>query len=276
MKTIAVLLTCYNRAEITLRCLRLLFAQQLNGAYELDVWLVDDASPDRTGDLVKSEFPQVNIIHGTGGLFWAGGMRLAWERAAKAKSYDFYLWLNDDVALYAGTIAKMLNDYERLGADVIVCGALLSPEVGCVFYGSPEVRGLKNIVEPILLERGMHGNVVLIPKCVYERIGGMAPRLVHQHGDFEYGFRARQNGVKIFAAGCIVGECAANYGFDKARLLELKLVDRIKMVISPKGLGICDYFWYKIMTHRPIGAIASCLKGLLMGLCPKAFIREVR
>ena len=66
---VAVLMTCYNRAETTLRCLRSLFAQELPTGWALDVWLVDDASPDGTGAKVTVEFPQVHVIQSPDDLF---------------------------------------------------------------------------------------------------------------------------------------------------------------------------------------------------------------
>ena len=63
---IAVLMTCYNRVATTIECLRRLFKQDISDGYSLDVWLVDDGSPDGTGDKVKSEYPQVNVIKSKG------------------------------------------------------------------------------------------------------------------------------------------------------------------------------------------------------------------
>ena len=52
MTNIAVLLTCYNRAETTLACLGKLFKQQLDFEINIDVYLVDDKSNDGTAELV--------------------------------------------------------------------------------------------------------------------------------------------------------------------------------------------------------------------------------
>ena len=94
---IAVLMACHNRVETTLCCLERLFT---NIVADLDVWLVDDGSSDGTGARVKERFPSVNVIRGTGSLYWARGMRLAWERAVEShEHYDYFLWLNDDVVL---------------------------------------------------------------------------------------------------------------------------------------------------------------------------------
>ena len=63
---IAVLMTCFNRVNTTLACLERLFAQMLPEGYSFDVWLVDDASPDKTGAKVKSAYPQANVVQSPG------------------------------------------------------------------------------------------------------------------------------------------------------------------------------------------------------------------
>lgn len=77
-KKTVVLITSYNCREKTLACLSSLFAALPNG----EVFLVDDASTDGIADAVNEKFPQVNIIHGSGNLFWNRGMHLAWQNAA--------------------------------------------------------------------------------------------------------------------------------------------------------------------------------------------------
>ena len=88
-------MTCYNRVSTTLTCLDAVAAQRLPEGYAIDVYLVDDASPDGTGQAVKMKFPSVEVINGKGGLFWCNGMRLAWDVAvSKGVEYSFFLWLN--------------------------------------------------------------------------------------------------------------------------------------------------------------------------------------
>ncbi len=272
MQKIAVLMTCYNRVDTTLECLRRLFEQEIPEGYFLDVWLVDDASPDKTGERVKMAYPQVNVIRGSGNLFWAGGMREAWTRAAKENIYDYYFWLNDDVRLSTGALTKILRASNALENSAIVCGALIDPKTGTIFYGA---RGVSFPEEdmPVLVEKGMHGNVVLIPYKVFDKIGGMATGLVHQHGDFEYGFRARKNGIAVYAVPPI-GTCDANYGFDKKKMLNMSLKQRFKALFSPKQIGLSDYCRYKFLTVGLFGCIASYLKGIILALFPNVMIKR--
>ena len=55
---IAVLLTCHNRREKTLSCLKNLLEQNLEDI-DLSVYLVDDGSSDGTSDAIKEHFPEV-------------------------------------------------------------------------------------------------------------------------------------------------------------------------------------------------------------------------
>ena len=67
---IAAIITCHNRKEKTLVCLKSLFQIIQN----IDVFLTDDGSTDGTSEAVKKIYPQVNIIQGDGNLFWSRGM----------------------------------------------------------------------------------------------------------------------------------------------------------------------------------------------------------
>ena len=110
-KSIAILMTCYNRFKVTLKCLEALYNCSVPNDLEFDVFLVDDNSPDKTGEIVKSCCPDVNVIQGTGSLYWNQGMRLAWQTAASKKEYDFYLWLNDDTLVYVDALETIFSDY---------------------------------------------------------------------------------------------------------------------------------------------------------------------
>ena len=66
--SIAILITCHNRRDTTLTCLSNLTQQTLSST----VYLVDDGSTDDTSLAVQSQYPDVNILSGSGSLFWGG------------------------------------------------------------------------------------------------------------------------------------------------------------------------------------------------------------
>ena len=78
MKSIAVLLTVFNRKDKTLQSLERLYKLLPLDDIQVDVYLTDDGCTDGTPEALTEYFPQVNIIHAKGHLFWNRGMWTAW------------------------------------------------------------------------------------------------------------------------------------------------------------------------------------------------------
>ena len=98
-KKVAVLLTCHNRKEITIACLDSFYTTIKPDNFIFHIFLVDDGCIDGTSQAISLKYPEIFIIKGDGNLFWAGGMRLAWDEAMKNDNYYSFLLLNDDVVL---------------------------------------------------------------------------------------------------------------------------------------------------------------------------------
>lgn len=259
MKKIAVLMTCFNRVKTTLACLERLFAQQHPTGLRIDVWLVDDASPDKTGEKVKAAFPQVNVIQSPGNLFWCKGMRLAWERAVESKTaYDMFLWLNDDVELFDGALAGLLSDAELTHNEGIVIGVFAS-DSSCktISYGSIiNHRMVEPNGSPQLVKGPMSGNFVLIPRVVYEMLGPIYGEYSHGFGDYDYGWQADRHGIPRYVSSRICGVCPEQKERYNQRIRSLSLSGRIKLLFDPKGFPIRDSFIYQ---RRRVGLAYACL-----------------
>lgn len=94
--SIAVIFTCYNRAEKTRACIRSLQSQTSHYLTDLDYYICDDGSTDDTCDMIKALLPHARIVKGDGKLFWVRGMHRAMQEAVRSY-HDFYLMVNDDV-----------------------------------------------------------------------------------------------------------------------------------------------------------------------------------
>jgi len=245
---IAVIMACYNRKEKTFACLENLFNQALPPAVKLCVYLLDDASTDGTADAIRQSYPQVTTIEGNGGLFWNGGMRLAWAEAMK-KDYDYYLWLNDDTILEPGALLKLFttsrNFTDKEQEKVIVVGSTCDPVTGELTYGAVVRRDWWHPFHYKNLEPGeepkpchtMHGNCVLIPRAVVQLVGNLEPIFTHGAGDFDYGLRAKQKGCTIWIVSGYVGTCSRNPTENSIwKSSDMSLKERFKKVIQPKGL----------------------------------------
>jgi GT2 family glycosyltransferase len=95
---ILLIVTCFNRKQMTLKFLNSLKVNNKYKDIRVHVFILDDASPDKTGEEVKEAFPEVEVLYGNGKLYWAGGVRLILEHLAeKINEYDGILFANDDI-----------------------------------------------------------------------------------------------------------------------------------------------------------------------------------
>jgi GT2 family glycosyltransferase len=211
----------------------------------LDTFVLDDASGDGTGQAIAEQFPEVTVLHGTGELYWNGGMRRAFA-AATTGDYDYYLWMNDDTTLDGHALALLLQVEHRLreqGEDpVIVAGSTRHPDTGELTYGGlvrpHRWRPLRwELVEPRDEPRTcetMNGNVVLISRAVVRRVGNIDPAFVQQMGDYDYGLRARAAGCSVWIAPGTIGTCASH---PERRTDQEPLLDELRRLWSVKELS---------------------------------------
>jgi GT2 family glycosyltransferase len=253
-KTIAALLTCFNRRETTLRALEALFAQQLPASCQLKVYLTDDGSSDGTGDAVRSRFPHVTVVQGDGNLYWVGGMRAAWQAASPA---DFYLWLNDDVHLFDGALQTLLKTFENQGEPAtIVVGATCDGATGKTNTGGLWRRSWFDVGVHAPQDRpvscdSLDGNLVLVPRAAEELLGMLSDKYVHYFGDADYGLRARKAGIPILLAPGHLATCKPNSRKRSVYDHEISLRDRWRCMVQPKGYRPPRPWWNFIQTHAP-------------------------
>lgn len=236
---VAALLTCHDRRELTIRCLASLedAEAQATERAAINVFLVDDGCSDGTGMAVRDRFPRVLVIPGTGELFWCGGMRLAWQNAAKG-AYDAYLWLNDDVAIDASAIERLVDVAERHrredGAVIVVGATRAEGEEGGMTYGGLGENGVLASAEVARRIELFNGNIVLVSRRAYEILGGLSPAYTHALGDIDYGIRAKRHGVPAWLAQGSLGSCAANK-VARWQRHELPLWTRLRELHRPTG-----------------------------------------
>lgn len=250
-RNVAILMTCFNRKIKTLNCLTSLF----NILPNCDVYLVDDGSNDGTSDAVKIAFPQVNVIQGTGNLFWSRGMHLAWKEASKC-DYDYYLWLNDDVILHEYWLDELLGCYEISGVRSIICGLVESIDRSRILYGgfnsSKEMIQFNGMTNTI---KFMNGNVVLVPKEVFKLVGNLDPAFHHDLGDVDYGLRAIAKDIKVLSTRRPIAIGNPNT-INRERLHAVSVFKRFKKLYSPLGSPPALNF---IFRKRHFGVISASL-----------------
>ena len=240
MNRIAVLLTCFNRKQKTINCLTHLFKLKS----DLDVYLVDDGSTDGTSKAVLNEFPQVNLINGSGNLFWNKGMHLAWDHAAK-NDYDYYLWLNDDVIIYENCLDELFSCAKLTENKAIISGIIETSDKKDILYGGYDSN--KNLIKPngqLNSVRNMNGNVVIVPKEVYKVLGNLDIHYHHDLGDVDYGLRAQNNGIGVFTTRVAIASGEKN-DICRVRQNNTTISKRFKKLYSPLGANPKIIFYYR-------------------------------
>ena len=263
MNQIAVLLTCFNRKETTLRCLKHLFSLR----DDIDVYLVDDGCTDETGNTVLLEFPQVNLIKDKGDLFWCRGMNLAWKYASE-KDYGFYIWLNDDVVLYEDAFSEILECSNLNSNKAVVSGVIEKHDKSKIIYGGFNEN--KNIIEPQGKMKPitfLNGNFVLIPKYIFKKVGFMDRVYHHDLGDVDYGLRTLSIEEKVVSTRKPIGSCDVNT-ICRERLNNTTLVKRFKRLYSPLGSNPNINFYFRKKYKGFFHAVLYMMFQLFINLLP--------
>jgi GT2 family glycosyltransferase len=273
---IAVLLTCHNRKDKTLACLKTLYEQVGLGIdYLIDVFLVDDASQDGTSLAVKDLYPLVNIIQGNGNLYWNQGMRLAWKIASETNDYDFYFWLNDDTILDSDGLLNLLKNYNEATKqeqnEVIVTVACRTKIGTDIFsYGGRDEKGavLPNGIPQVC--KYINGNGVLVSRAIYKKLGNLSNDYTHGMGDFDYGLRALKDNFKCYTTATYLATCAPNEGIPGWCNPNLSIKKRWELLHSPRGLNIREYIKFR-KKFWGIYWISFAIKAYAKMLSPKLY-----
>lgn len=125
-----IVLTYCNEAEAA-DCIESLLRSRYP---ELTILLVDNASPDGSGERLRDRFPQIEYLQtGFNGGYTAGNNRgIEW---ALARGADFLLILNDDTVVDPDCIPRLVETARETRAAVVAPQIVYHDEPEVVWYG---------------------------------------------------------------------------------------------------------------------------------------------
>lgn len=139
---LAVVIPSRDSRELTLACLRSLAAGATDGSQGveggIEVVVVDDASQDGTPRAIEKDFPGVQIVRSE----QPRGFTVSANRGLRRATADLLLLLNSDTEVQPGSLAALIEAFERDPELGIAGGTLHYPD------GSPQWSGGR---EPSLL-----------------------------------------------------------------------------------------------------------------------------
>ncbi len=173
---ISVILVLFNRAELTLACLRSLAE---NSSERLDIVVVDNASSDET-PLLLNQLAGARIIRNSENR----NFLLAVNQAAREARGNYLLLLNNDAQILPGTLQSAMRtlqsspDIGAVGGRLILldgtlqeAGNIMWRDGSCLGYG----RGDNPFAPMYMFRRDVDycsGAFLLTPRRIWEELGG--------------------------------------------------------------------------------------------------------
>ncbi len=230
---ISVILVSYNTKNLTKQALEALLKSSC--AKDLQIIIVDNASKDKSVDMLKTDFPQIQLIENKTNL----GFGRANNQALPYLKGDFVLLLNTDAFVEVDTIQQtvaFMQDHPKtgiLGVKLIGRDNVLQPS--CRYF--PTLLNLfiersnldtifKNVklVDDMSWDHNSTRNCDWVPGCYYlisrkmiEKVGLFDPLYFLYCEEVDHCFAAKQAGweVTYFADASVVhigGESAKSDG----------------------------------------------------------------
>ncbi|MDO1514314.1 glycosyltransferase [Maribacter confluentis] len=248
MQNIAVLLTCFNRKEKTLKSLEALYTAY-NGyeqKFSLSIYLTDDGSTDGTAESVKSKYPEATILLGNGQLYWAGGMRNSWNEALN-KDYDIFFLLNDDTIVNTKLFSNLLDTHQEVinkyGIGGIYLGSTMDPHTNKLTYGGAKLLNKFMLKYQHLIPNGNiqecelgNANIMFVSKNVVKQIGILSTDYIHGVADYDYTLRAVKKNLPVVIMPNFCGVCENEHVYLYEGFAKMSFKKRLKHLNNPTGI----------------------------------------
>ncbi len=199
---VSVVIVLFNRAELTLACLKSLQSCTL----PLEIILVDNASTDATGTLLSRVFGATCIRNTTNLHFLR-----ACNQGAKQASGTFLLLLNSDTEVLPGAIERAVDRIEQTPGAGAVGGRLILPngflqEAGGMVWGDGTCEGYLRGAHPDdgagLFARPVDycsGAFLLTPLASWRELGGFDEAFEPAYyEETDYCFRLWKSGKSVW------------------------------------------------------------------------------
>ena len=277
---LAVLSCSYNRKKKTARFLTSLVNQCVPGNCVMDVFLLDDNSPDGTAAYVEAKFPTVKVVKGSGSLFWAGGMRTLWQHVLNQGAYDLFLLCNDDVMLFDCAIGRLLSSYNLTKhPGNILLGTVRDSEGSMITYGGQKIinritgdsANLAPAADMLVPCEIGNANIMLVDMATVDSIGILSSAYTHGIADYDYTLTALKNGLNVWIAPGYYGICDNDHVVTWLPQ-KTSLKKRIEYLYSPKGLAYNEHMIY-IKKHFPLSVPITHFKLWVKTLFPIMYDR---
>jgi len=202
---------------------------------------VDNASTDQSVELVRTEFPGVDLILMDQNL----GFSVAYNRAVSRIEGDYYFFLNNDVALESTVVSQLVTISESFDDVAAVTPKLLFSDTRNVLNGCGGMLdrfgfGLNIGIGEVnrdQYDRPMEvfyaiGAAMMVKAEAWKRVGGFDERFFAYFEDSDWCWRARLHGYRIMYTPAIVYHKWRGTWTDVRARMYLQERNRLAMILK--------------------------------------------
>lgn len=289
--SVGVVLLNYGRADLTLACLRSLAA--LDYA-PFSVWVVDNASPDDSVDLLQATQGQAGVvpfqlIQSPENVGYSAGNNLAIE-AILAENKDYVWLLNNDTMVDPLALKALVDVAQKTGGLV---GSLVQYPDGTYQRVGTRLKwwtgGVRGISQAHLRDEmpieNLTGASMLVPTAVIRHIGMLEATYFLYFEDGEFTLRALRHGYTacVSLASVVYHEEGASTGRDSLRTQYYYHRNRLRMFFAYatplQRVTIAGYTLFRLgrSIMKTIGSMDPALRASLrvQWLAVKDYFRGV-
>lgn len=261
---LSIIIVNWNTCNLLRQCLKSIY--QITENINFEVFVVDNASSDKSVQMVQNEFPQVKIIANKKNL----GFAKANNQAIKQSQGEYILLLNPDTIVLSNAISKSINFLKNNPKVGILGCKILNPDN----TWQPSCRTFPTIISQIVILLKLHnlfphlikkylmlemdenkiqevdqvmGAFFLIKKEVIEKIGYLDDKYWIWFEEVDFCQRAKRAGFKT-------------YYFPEAQIIHYKAQSFNQVLPLKKqwhfNLSLLRYLW---KFHSIFGFIAILL-----------------
>ena len=203
---VSIITIKYNESGVTLEMLRSLS----NLSYKnVEIIVIDNASPNDDPDVIKTEFPEVNLIKSPKNLGFAGGNNLG----VKVAKGTYFLFINNDTIVPKNCIEPLV---ETLQNDAQI--GMVSPKIK--FHWNPtliQYAGYTPMNHWTIRNNSIgyhqkddgnfdvagetasiHGAAMMVPRKVVEDVGMMTEIYFLYYEEHDWAEMIKRSGYKIY------------------------------------------------------------------------------
>lgn len=237
---VSVVIVSYNTREFLRGCLQSLHSNGFEGQSE--IFVVDNASTDRSPDMVEQQFPGVHLVRNRTNM----GFSAAFNRAYPLSSGRFVLLLNPDTLVLAGalnTLCSFMEAHSEVGAvgprqwldpekSLQSTVTAKPPNAAIMLARIPVVQKLAqkalrkkfwikdfevwNSDSPVCVDT-LNGSCMLIKREVIEEVGVLDESFFLFFEDVDWCLRMRSQGWQLF---CVPSAEIVHFGMRSVQKME--------------------------------------------------------